>query len=97
MKLSTLKESRNTMVINYLLLYGGNRTRTAKAMDISVRSLRNYINEIRASGIKVKSAFTGSGAGKISLDEIVSKTDIYFPTNEERIAHADHMINATSL
>ena len=49
----TLEEVECELVLGTLRYYGGNRTRSARVLGISVRTLRNKINEYATKGIAV--------------------------------------------
>lgn len=49
----TIEEVECELVLGTLRYYGGNRTRSARVLGISVRTLRNKINEYAAKGIAV--------------------------------------------
>jgi DNA-binding NtrC family response regulator len=49
----TLEEVECELVLRTLRYYGGNRTRSARMLGISIRTLRNKINEYAAKGIAV--------------------------------------------
>lgn len=41
-----------------------NRTRAARALDISLRTVRNYINELKQSGVKIPDSAAGGYRSK---------------------------------
>jgi len=49
----TLREIEREMILMKIKKYNGNRTETAKSLGISVRTLRNKLNEYRKEGIDV--------------------------------------------
>jgi DNA-binding NtrC family response regulator len=49
----TLREMERELILRRLTLTGGNRTRAAEMLGISVRTLRNKINQYRSEGITV--------------------------------------------
>jgi transcriptional regulator with PAS, ATPase and Fis domain len=49
----TLRESEKTIILKTLKENNHNRTKTAELLDISVRTLRNKINEYRKEGIQI--------------------------------------------
>jgi len=49
----TLKEMERELILRKLRLTGGNRTRTASELGISVRTLRNKLHIYHASGVKI--------------------------------------------
>ena len=49
----TLRESEKTIILKTLKENNSNRTKTAELLDISVRTLRNKINEYRKEGIQI--------------------------------------------
>ena len=88
-------KSIKLMIYEYTLdalnFYGGDRNKVSANLQISDRTLRNYIKEIK----KIPEL-------KARLDWITKKTDIkvglqskchIFPTNEERIAYSDNYPN----
>jgi two-component system response regulator FlrC len=48
----TLDEIERTVILEALKHFSGNRTHTAKALGISIRTLRNKLAEFRVMGIK---------------------------------------------
>jgi DNA-binding NtrC family response regulator len=46
-----LHEIEKEVILKNLKFYKGNRTHTAKALAISIRTLRNKLNEYRAEGV----------------------------------------------
>ncbi|MDY6821898.1 MAG: sigma-54 dependent transcriptional regulator [Deferribacterota bacterium] len=48
-----ISEVEKELILNTLSKYNGNRTKTANALGITVRTLRNKINEYRENGIDV--------------------------------------------
>lgn len=46
----TRRETHRRMVVNALYATNGNRTHAAEAMGISIRTLRNWINEFKGKG-----------------------------------------------
>lgn len=46
-KVSTLEGIKKKCVIDALNYFMGNKTKTAKALGISIRTLRNYIHQYR--------------------------------------------------
>lgn len=48
----TLDEIERNVILEALKHFGGNRTHTAKALGISIRTLRNKLAEFRVMGIK---------------------------------------------
>ncbi len=51
--LKTLKELEQEMIIRALEASGGNRTKAAEILGISVRTLRNKLQELRSQGIQL--------------------------------------------
>jgi DNA-binding NtrC family response regulator len=49
----TLREMERELILRRLTLTGGNRTRAAEMLGISVRTLRNKINQYRSEGISI--------------------------------------------
>lgn len=49
----TLREMERELILRRLTLTGGNRTRAAEMLGISVRTLRNKINQYRSEGIAI--------------------------------------------
>jgi DNA-binding NtrC family response regulator len=49
----TLEEVECELVLGTLLYHSGNRTRSARVLGISVRTLRNKINQYTAKGLAV--------------------------------------------
>jgi len=49
----TLREAEKSLILKTLQIQNNNRTRTADLLDISVRTLRNKLNEYRKEGITV--------------------------------------------
>jgi len=49
----TIKEVEQKLILHTLGYHGGNRTRSASVLGISLRTLRNKINEYGALGIAV--------------------------------------------
>jgi len=49
----TLRESEKTIILKTLKENNHNRTKTAELLDISVRTLRNKINEYRKEGLQI--------------------------------------------
>lgn len=84
----TLKDVMNLYVLKILDECGGNRTETAKKLDISIRTLRNYINDMRDKGIDIVS---GAELRNWDMEKSI------FPTNKERLEHLDKVINANFL
>ena len=90
-KIKTIKQLRNDMVINYLRIFDGHRTHTAKAMGVSIRSLRNYITEMRSEGIFVPEAGMGNQNNRLGNSGQVDNSHNYkMPTNKERLKMADN-------
>lgn len=56
---STLAEVERLHIIKTLLLFHGNRTKAAKALNISLRGLRNKIREFKAQGYDMPAATVG--------------------------------------
>jgi DNA-binding NtrC family response regulator len=52
----TVAEVERDLIIETLRAYDGNRTRAAKTLAISVRTLRNKINEYEAKGFDIPSS-----------------------------------------
>jgi len=52
----TLRDMERELILRRLNLTGGNRTRAAELLGISVRTLRNKINQYRTEGVHVPSA-----------------------------------------
>lgn len=52
-RIRTLQEMGLRYVYRVLKTCDWNRTRTAEALDINCRSLRFYVNRIRAAGVEV--------------------------------------------
>jgi len=53
MPLIPLSKMEEMMILRTLKSFEGNRTKAAEALDISIRTLRNKLNEYRAKGIDV--------------------------------------------
>ena len=49
----TLKEMEKELILRRLSVTGGNRTRAARLLGISVRTLRNKINQYRSEGVSI--------------------------------------------
>lgn len=49
----TLAELEKHHILNVLTHAGGNRTQAAKSLDISIRTLRNKLNDYRAAGLTI--------------------------------------------
>jgi DNA-binding NtrC family response regulator len=62
---ATLAEVVRTHIIRTLAHCGGNRTHTAKTLNISLRCLRNKLREYAGAGIEVTQAQKQKSAGKI--------------------------------
>ncbi|MCZ2156918.1 MAG: helix-turn-helix domain-containing protein [Bryobacterales bacterium] len=50
-----LNELERRAILAALRSTGGNRTRTAELLNISIRTLRNKIHEYRAEGLEIES------------------------------------------
>jgi len=48
---STLREMERQLILKTLEEVGGNRTHAAKILGVSIRTLRNKLNEYRADGV----------------------------------------------
>lgn len=57
--IKTIREMEKDLIIKTLQMTGGNRKRAAESLGISVRTLRNKINEYRLEGGFVESALAG--------------------------------------
>lgn len=90
----TIKEARNEMILEYLVFYDNNRSKTAKMLGISPRTLRNYIKEMREDGIIIECGYTSCPHHPDRLTIKTTSTKKLFATNKERLRHADHMLNA---
>ena len=49
----TIREMEKELILRRLNLTGGNRTRAADMLGISVRTLRNKINQYRGEGVTI--------------------------------------------
>lgn len=49
----TLKELEHLTIIACLTIYGGNRTKAARALGVSKRTITNKINQYKAQGHQV--------------------------------------------
>jgi len=58
-KIKSLREVETEHILHVLRLLDGNRTRTAKALQISVRKLRYRLDEAAYSGYEVEPPRTG--------------------------------------
>ena len=61
----------------------GNRTKAAKILDISIRSLRNYLNAMKANGVDIKMLDVKARSEASNFKKI-------FPTNKERLDYLDN-------
>lgn len=52
-ELVTLAEAERKLILQALNRFGGNRTRAARVLGISLRTIRNKIREMKAAGIQV--------------------------------------------
>ena len=106
-KILTLKEltKKHTLEVFEKLEY--NRTKTCKALGISVRTLRNWMDEWdflvpgeRKVTKKTKFGYTTyiekTNSKKIKYHN-PKNLEYKHPTNEERLEHADRMLNLDSL
>lgn len=89
-RLKTLKEIRDEMVLKYLEHHENNRTNTAKSMGISIRTLRNYINEMRANGVDIPYGYDGNPNNKMGTKMVVPCEVEGMASNEERLYHAEN-------
>jgi two-component system response regulator FlrC len=48
---TTIPEMERHLIISTLTQVGGNRTRAAELLGISIRTLRNKLNEYKADGV----------------------------------------------
>lgn len=84
-----LRELMLAYITRVLNLNGGNRTITSESLKISVRGMRNYINEInKNAGIKPI---------KDSTYNIKENETPGTPTNKQRLKYRDEMLNRNSL
>lgn len=90
--MKTLQEVKDEHIIYAYRFLKFNKTRTAKAIGISVRSLQSNIKRIEAKGVdfskitlEVSNSDTEEGLECYETEERI------FPTNEERIAHMDYL------
>ena len=92
--MKTLKQMTYEYTIFTLQHFEGNRTRACESLDISMRTMRNYIAEIRVNpnfknlvDVVDKPELMAHG---ISESKIICKI---FPTNEERLKYLDTFPN----
>lgn len=57
----TLRDIERRAIIQYLLAYDGNRTKTAAALGISIRKLREKIREYTRKGFAIEPPKRGLG------------------------------------
>ena len=95
----TLREQILQIIVNALIECDGNKTRAAKMLDVSVRGYRNYLHEAAECGLIDIGSVNGK-AYKYRKDKKIVKRDdltVEFPSNEERLAYRDDMLNRSSL
>lgn len=51
----SIAEVERELILNTLKKYGGNRTKTAEVLGITVRTLRNKLNEYKSNGLNIDS------------------------------------------
>jgi DNA-binding NtrC family response regulator len=51
--MKTLKEIKFEVVLERLIAFKGNRVRTAKSLEVSIRALRLWIHEMKRLGMDV--------------------------------------------
>lgn len=86
--MKTLRQILYGVVIERLSLMYGHRTNTAKSLGISLKGLKNYINEIESKGITV----IPSEHWEKTLDKIKALHS-EMPTNEERLKFLNWKLN----
>jgi DNA-binding protein Fis len=65
----SMAEAEEKLIFETLRKLGGNRTQAAKVLDISIRTLRNKLNEYAAAGRKLEIEMRGgAGQGHVALD-----------------------------
>lgn len=80
----TIREFTDRYITIALELHGDNRTRAAKALGISIRTLRNRLAAMRENREHIT---------KLSTEENHEILHRLFPTNEERILYKDTFPN----
>ena len=65
----TISEVERELIRATLVYHGGNRTRVARVLDISIRSLRNKIHEYIACGITVPQPGQSQSRGCGSVED----------------------------
>ena len=73
----TLNEVKLRYVRYALFLHDGNRVKTAEYLGCSLRSVRNYINQMKEAGLVEENYVDDIGF------------DFKFPTNKERLHYID--------
>jgi len=81
----TLEEVKLRYVRYMVYECGGSRSEAARRLDISIRSVRNYINKMKELGLCEKD-YVASIKDAEQIEELVYK----FPTNKERVEHLDY-------
>ncbi len=88
----TLQELKYSYVFYVLVKNDYKRERTAKELDISLRGLRDILKQLASKGFDVSPRYPYAPEKKKECDIFVSNH--MMPTNEERIAYSDWLLNA---
>jgi biotin operon repressor len=81
----TLEEVKFNYIYGKLLENNGDRSKTAEELGISRRGITDYIKKMKLEGY-----FIPDKRRSLELDP---EEDQLFPTNQQRLRHADYMIN----
>jgi len=82
LKLPTLEQIKITAIQSRLKLFAGNRTYTAKSLDMSLRTLRSFIAQYTKKGfVFMKSTF----GQPIKLEDYAEKHDELKARNDTRL------------
>ena len=81
--MKTIKQVMDEHCLKVLKACDNNRTKAAKILGISIRSLRNYLNAMKANGVDIEMLDVEERSNQSNFKKI-------FPTNKERLNYLDN-------